>query len=205
MDNCITTNLWTVFLDSAELKAPFKHPCIELSAITVKLFPKLMQLLLKDCINPKSLNSKFKNNDLKFAFTADDFSLMSKLPKIEDFTVSLCYKILRYEKLIDEPRCKWGHIPDDTHVEISDDILRILLIGNELITKLQGNIANDYYIKTKRKIESIICRVDRYLDSDNNKCHELYRLICDSKDDASGCLKILQNLPTVQGRVYSDV
>lgn len=203
MDNCITTNTWTLCPQS--FNVPFINQCIELSAVTVKLFPKLMQFILKDYINPKGLNAKFRNNDLKVAFTEDDFTLMSKLPKIEDFTVSLCYKILRYEKLVDEPRCKWGNIPDDTHTEISDDILRILLIRNELITKLQGNIAIDYYIKTKLKIESIICRVDRYLDSSNSKCHELYRSICDSKHDVSACLQILKNLPTVKGRLFTEI
>lgn len=178
-----------------------KDRLCELSVIGVNFLPKIMQFILKDIISPKGLKVKFKNRDLNVAFTEDENSVMSKLPNTANFTVSLCYKLLRYGNFIDEPTCKWGNIPDDTHVEISDDVLRILQIRNELIQKVHEGVSNDYYIETKRKMESIICRVDSYLESGNTKCLELYRSVCDSMDGASASLKILEKLSIIEGRV----
>ncbi|CAG2184702.1 unnamed protein product [Mytilus edulis] len=59
---------------------------------------------------------------------------MEKLPNTDDFTIELCYKILRYENVLHEPSCKWGNVPHDTEVEIGDDVQRILNATNDVIS-----------------------------------------------------------------------
>ncbi|CAC5361535.1 unnamed protein product [Mytilus coruscus] len=71
---------------------------------------------------------------------------METLPNVDDFTVELCYKILRYEVEIDEPTCKWGNIPHETEVKLSDDIQRILNATND-IESFQKQIVGIDYIK----------------------------------------------------------
>ncbi|CAC5383545.1 unnamed protein product [Mytilus coruscus] len=137
-----------------------------LGCVILKLFPTIMQSILKGYTNPRGLRVKFQLKDIRTTLTLSETSLMEHLPNIEDFTVELCYKILRYENLIIEPACKWGNIPHDTEVEISDDIQRIINLTNEVISKECGDISEIYYNEFLEKTKDVTKRVDGHLQQD---------------------------------------
>lgn len=81
-----------------------------------------MQTILKEFMSPKGLQVKYRLKDIRTALTENETSLMEKLPNMDEFTIELCYKILRYENVMIEPSCKWGNAPKNTDIDIADDI-----------------------------------------------------------------------------------
>lgn len=149
-----------------------------LRRFNIKLFPKIMQMILKEHINPRGLKSKFQQNDIVIPLRKNEMSLLEQLPNIDDFTVELCYKILRYDKLILQPSCKWGNDPRDTEVQIADDIQRIINATNAIHSE-KPNVQSDVeYNNFLKNIKDITKRVDTYLQTDT--CLEMYKEKCSS-------------------------
>lgn len=172
-----------------------------LGNLILKLFPKMMQLILKDYISPRGLRSKFLQKDIRTTLTKSEITLLEKLPKTDKFTVELCYKILRYENLMMEPKCKWGNIPHDTELEIADDIQRIINTTNDVISKQCDDITETYYNAIKQKTQNIAKRVDGYLHQDI--CLKMYRTICSSDLHSAEILQKLTLLQTIDGKIFA--
>ncbi|VDI64990.1 Hypothetical predicted protein [Mytilus galloprovincialis] len=118
---------------------------------------------------------------------------MDKLPNIDGFTVEICYKILRSENLLDEPKCKWGNLPNDTDIEIADDIQRLIKTTGLIIGLKSEEVTKHYFNKLLEEIKLIVTRVDSYLEKDTLRT--MYNSLCRSETD---CISILQDLTRVK-------
>ncbi|CAC5406360.1 unnamed protein product [Mytilus coruscus] len=163
--------------------------------IVKKLFPKVMQQIFKECVSPRGLQGKYKQKFITIDFTENEISLMEKLPNIDDFTIELCYKILRYENVLHEPSCKWGNVPQDTEVEIGDDVQRILNATNDVISRKSEEISELYYEEFHNRTHQVLKRVDEYLCQDT--CSQLYQMIHSSDINISDMLQELTLMQAV--------
>ncbi|XP_052072193.1 uncharacterized protein LOC127710404 [Mytilus californianus] len=152
-----------------------------------------MQTILKECMSPRVLQVKYRLKDIRATLTEYEISLMEKLPNMDEFTIELCYKILRYENLMLEPSCKWGNTPCITDVEIADDIQRIVIATNEVIGKKSEDVSETYYEGFQKRLHDILNRVDKFLHQVT--CIKLYKTIC--KDEVHST-DILQELALLQ-------
>lgn len=167
----------------------------KLGNIVLHLFSKLLQIILKTRIGPSGLHAKYQLKDIRIALSESEMHLMENLPNMDEFTIELCYKILRYEYLMIGPSCKWGNVPNDTEVEIGDDVQRLLNETNEVISKMSDEISENYYEQFVKRLEAVIKRVDTYLHPGNFTCFKLYETICRSDFDSTD---ILQKLTVMQ-------
>ncbi|CAC5408973.1 unnamed protein product [Mytilus coruscus] len=169
----------------------------KLGIVILRLFPKLLQMILKGNITPKGLNTKYRNKNLHVALTDAEIALLEQLPNTDQFTAGPCYKILRFEHLIDEPKCEWKSEPHDTELDIASDIQRMLCRTNELLSKETNNITKDYYTQFIKKVEGVVSRVDTYLEQDT--CQTLYQeiLVLMGKNDTITCLQELANIQPI--------
>ncbi|XP_076103272.1 uncharacterized protein LOC143072293 isoform X2 [Mytilus galloprovincialis] len=172
---------WVYILDTTtrNMSATSAERQAVLGSFVLRLFPQVMQWIIKEYITSRGLTEKYKQKDIRAALTASEIALMDKLPDMVDFTIELCYKILRYEHLLPEPKCKWGNVPSDEDVEITDDIQRILNRTNEIIRMMSDDFSEDYYEEVCTTTHDVLKRVDKFLNM--NTCAELYHTICQSK------------------------
>ncbi|XP_052083005.1 uncharacterized protein LOC127720461 isoform X1 [Mytilus californianus] len=166
-----------------------------LGSFVIRLFPQVMQGILKEYITSRGLTEKYKQKDIRAVLTVSEIALMDKLPNMVDFTIELCYKILRYEHLLPEPKCKWGNVPSDEDVEIIDDIQRILNGTNEIIRMKSDDISEDYYEEVCTTTHDVLKRVDKFLNL--NTCVELYHAICQSKLNPTDIVSKLREVKQV--------
>lgn len=79
-------------------------------------------MILRYYLTPSWLKQKYSKRHFSFVLKENEVVLKDKLPNMDEFTIEICYKILRSENILDEPKCKWGNAPHVTEVDISDDI-----------------------------------------------------------------------------------
>ncbi|XP_071146855.1 uncharacterized protein [Mytilus edulis] len=171
------------------MSAASKERLARLGNIVKKLYPKVMQLILKECVSPRGLQGKYQQKHITIDFTENEISLMEKLPNIDDFTIELCYKILRYENVFREPSCKWGNVPHESEVEIADDVQRILNATNDVISRNSDEISELYYEEFHQRTRDVLKRVDKYLCQDTSI--QLYQTIQSSNIDITDMLQQL--------------
>ncbi|CAG2238409.1 unnamed protein product [Mytilus edulis] len=167
--------------------------------IVKNLFPKVMQQIFKECVSPRGLQGKYKQKFITIDFTTNEISLMERLPNIDDFTIELCYKILRYENVFSEPSCKWGNIPHDTEVAIGDDVQRILNATNDVISRKSEEISELYYEEFQKRTQDVLKRVDNYLCQDTSI--QLYQTLQSSDIDITDMLQqlaLMQQVNVIQ-------
>lgn len=174
-----------------------------LGTFVLRLFPQVMQCIIKEYITPRGLTEKYKQKDIRAALMASEIALMEKLPDMVDFTIELCYKILRYEHLLSEPKCKWGNVPSDKDVEIADDIQRILNRTNEIIRMMSDDISEDYYKEVCTTTHDVLKRVDKFLNM--NTCAELYHTICQSKLNPTDIVSKLRGVKQINGMYFNII
>lgn len=177
----------------------------KLGIVILRLFPKIIQMILNENLTSKGLNTKYRNNNLHVPLTDAEIALLEQLPNTDMFTVGLCYKILRFEHLIDEPKCGWKSEPHDTELDIASDIQRMLCRTNELLIKETKYITQDYYIRFIKKVEGVVSRVDKYLEQ--NKCQALFQdtLLPLGQKDTIACLQELANIQPICGKLITPV
>jgi hypothetical protein len=96
-----------------------------LGRITVTVLPKMCQKILESIISADNLYCSFKKrNDLKIILVEEELAIITMMVSngYKDFTLQLCYKILRHEQWVGTPRQNWGNVPLHTDINISDDI-----------------------------------------------------------------------------------
>lgn len=185
------------------MSAESKERLARLGNIVKKLFPKVMQKILKECISPRGLQVKYQLNNIPTDFTDSEISLMEKLPNLNNFTTELCFKLLRFENLLHEPSCKWGNVPHDTEIEIGDDIQRILNATNDVISRKSDEISQLYYEEFQKRTQEVLKRVDNYLCQDISI--QLYQTIQNSDIDITDMLQQLALMQQVNGMVNSSI
>lgn len=171
----------------------------KLGCFVTKVFPKTMQSVLVSNIRETALQSKYQQDDLKIGLTYEEKKLMDELPKIENFTSELCFKILRFEKLIPEPKGKWGNIPERGNVTIADDIQRIIFASNDVISIPIAEFTEDFYCKFLYKTEPILVRIDKFLRE--GVCHNYYKEIFSKGIDVHARLKDLEYCSCIEGKI----
>ncbi|CAC5383517.1 unnamed protein product [Mytilus coruscus] len=175
----------------------FQERHAKLGCMVLRLFPKVMQMILKDYITPKGLQKRFSKNDFRLGFTENEVVLMEKLPNIDDFTIEISYKILRFEfNMLDEPNCKWGNVPHDTEVEIADDIQRLINATNSLIKINTEEVTAQYSEKMLEEIKFMVTRIDSYLEQDDLR--SLFTSLCRSETDYSSILQDLTRVKAIE-------
>ncbi|VDH97489.1 Hypothetical predicted protein [Mytilus galloprovincialis] len=176
----------------------FKHRHAKLGCMVLRLFPKVMQKILEHYVNPPWLKRKYSNQDFHFVFTEKEIIVMDKLPNMDEFTIEICYKILRFENILDAPKCKWGNVPHDTEVEIADDIQRLINATNSIIIINSEEVTEHYAEKLLEEIKLFVTRIDSYLEQDT--LGSIYKSLCRSETDF---ISILQDLTRVKAIVVS--
>ncbi|CAC5413888.1 unnamed protein product [Mytilus coruscus] len=171
----------------------FKDRHAKLGCMVLRLFPKVMQTILEHYVNPPWLKRKYLKQDFRFVFTDKEIVLMDKLPNMDEFTIELCYKILRSENMLDEPKCKWGNVPHDTEIEIADDIQRLINATRSIIGIKSEAVSERYSEELIEEIKLIVTRIDCYLKLDTFEI--MYNNLCRSETDP---ISILQDLTRVK-------
>ncbi|XP_076086394.1 uncharacterized protein LOC143057051 isoform X2 [Mytilus galloprovincialis] len=175
----------------------FKERHAKLGCMVLRLFPKVMQMILKDYITPKGLQKRFSKNDFRLVFTKNEVVLMENLPNIDDFTIEISYKILRFEfNMLDEPKCKWGNVPHDTEVEIGDDIQRLINATHSIIKINTEEVTAQYSEKMLKEIKCMVTRIDSYLEQDD--LWNLYTSLCRSETDSSSIIQDLKSVKLIE-------
>ncbi|CAG2207195.1 unnamed protein product [Mytilus edulis] len=175
----------------------FKERHAKLGCMVLRLFPKVMQMILKDYITPKGLQKRFSKNDFRLVFTKNEVVLMENLPNIDDFTIEISYKILRFEfNMLDEPKCKWGNVPHDTEVEIGDDIQRLINATHSIIKINTEEVTAQYSEKMLEEIKCMVTRIDSYLEQDD--LWNLYTSLCRSETDSSSIIQDLKSVKAIE-------
>ncbi|CAG2221676.1 unnamed protein product [Mytilus edulis] len=181
----------------------------QLGVFVLRLFPTIVQLILKYYIAPVRLKRMFLDKtlkkQLKKQLTDVDTGLMKMLPNMDDFTIEICYKILRFEELIKEPKCKWGNIPHETEIDIADDIQRIINASNEVITKKSEEITQIVHESFDANVKRIIERVDAYLYGDT--CQQSYQNLHIQQIAVSELLEILEEIKQkhpIEGKILKQ-
>ncbi|XP_063409116.1 uncharacterized protein LOC134692588 [Mytilus trossulus] len=142
----------------------------------------------------KGITNRFSKNDFRLVFTKNEIVLLEKLPNINDFTVEISYKILRFEfNMLHEPKCKWGNVPQDTDVEISDDIQRLINATNSIIKITSTEVTENYSENLLEEIKKMVTRIDSFLNQDD--LGSLYNSLCLCEIDS---ISILQDLSQVK-------
>lgn len=171
----------------------------QLGLYVLKLFPTMMQFVFKYSIAPARLNRQFLLKTLHKVLTIDEIDLLKALPRVDNFTIDICYKILRFGSLIEEPKCKWGNIPHETEIEIGDDIQRIINLSNDIICKTSDDTTEVYSNNFEDNVKQIIKRVDVYLNCDD--CQNLYQDLHKLQIDHSELLRQITEKQPIKGEV----
>lgn len=177
----------------------FRDRHAQLGCMVLKLFPKFMQMILKYYETPPGLKQKYLRQNFCFVFTEKEIVLMDKLPNMDEFTIELCYKILRSENRLDEPKCKWGNDPHDTDIEISDDIQRLINATNSIKNIKSEEVTEKYSEKFLKEIELIVTRGDTFLQQ--GFFGSLYNSLSRSEIDSFSILQELTRVKAIDGKL----
>ena len=140
-----------------------------LGRITVTVLPKMCQQILESIISADNLYCSFQNrNDLKIILVEEEQAIITTMVSngYKHFTVQLCYKILRHEQWVGTPRQNWGNVPLHTDMHISDDIERIRLSRNKIVSMETKNLDKTTFLTLMDEFREIAKRVDFYLKKD---------------------------------------
>lgn len=138
-----------------------------LGKITVTVLPKMCQQILQSIISADNLYCSFQNrNDLKIMLVEDELGIITTMVSkgYNHFTVQLCYKILRHEQWVGTPRQNWGNLPLHTDIHISDDIERIRLSRNKIVSMETNSLDKTTFLTLMDEFRDIAKRVDIYLN-----------------------------------------
>ncbi|XP_071140272.1 uncharacterized protein [Mytilus edulis] len=175
----------------------YKERHAKLGCMVLRLFPQVMQIILRQYITPLGLKRKYEKNEYRFVLRENEIALMDKLPNMDDFTTEICYKILRFENMIDETKCKWGNVPhDDVEVEMTDDIQRIINATNLIVSIKPEEVTQNYSDKLLQNIELIVSRTDSFFKQDTLR--SMYNTLSRSGIDTTSVLQDLSLIKAIE-------
>ncbi|VDI64987.1 Hypothetical predicted protein [Mytilus galloprovincialis] len=164
-----------------------------------KLFPKVMQMIIKYYVTPQGVQRKYLKKDFYFVITDNEIVLMDKLPNIDQLTIEICFKILRSENMLDEPTCKWGSVPHDIEVDIADDVQRLINATNSILRINSAELTEKYFESLLEEIKLIVTRTDFSLQQ--NALGSMFNSFSRSEADT---VSILQDLTRVKAIADSE-
>ncbi|XP_052083052.1 uncharacterized protein LOC127720501 isoform X2 [Mytilus californianus] len=174
----------------------FKDRHAKLGCMVLRLFPQVMQMILRYYVTPHWLKRKYLQQDYRFVFMENEIVLMDKLPNMDEFTIEICYKILRSENMLDEPKCKWGNVPHDVEVEIADDIQRLINATNSITSLKPEEVTNSYSEKLLQDIKLIVTRMDSFFKQDTLR--RMYNTLSRSGTDSTSVLQDLALIKAIE-------
>ncbi|VDI20754.1 Hypothetical predicted protein [Mytilus galloprovincialis] len=174
----------------------YKDRHAKLGCMVLRLFPQVMQMIVRHYITPHGLERKYSKQEYHFVFRANEITVMDKLPNMDDFTIEICYKILRSENMLDEPKCKWGNVPHDVEVEITDDIQRLINATNSIVSIKPEEVSMNYSDELLQNIKLIVTRTDSFFKQDTLRI--MYNTLCRSGIDTTSVLQDLSMIKAIE-------
>lgn len=173
-----------------------------LASFVLYLFPNIMRCSLSHFIRKKGLSNKYCNNKRNPpVLTHTELLLIKELPKVENFTIQLCYKLISFEELLPTPSNGWGKFPYDKALAVEDDIERIRHTINEIIAINNDECTENYLVKFLYKLERIIQRFQIALG--NKSLYEIYNSLLIKNVNAAVVLKEFRNVVVI-GKKYIE-
>ena len=173
-----------------------------LGRITVTVLPKMCQQILGSIISADNLYCSFQNrNDLKKILVKKEQEIITamKANGYKHFTVQLCYKILRHEQWVGTPRQNWGNVPLHTDIHISDDIERIRLSRNKIVSMETKSLDNTTFLTLIDEFTEIAKRVDIYLKKGDMFLLQIEPTKSMTKAEIESTVKEIHKLPVIKG------
>lgn len=171
-----------------------------LACFVLELFPNIMRLSVSHYIY--RLSNKYCNNKRNPpVLTPTELRLITELPKVKNFTVQLCYKLITFEELLPTPSNGWGKFPDSNALKVEDDIERIRHGINEILTVNEDHFTECYLIKFLYKLEQIIQRLKIALGT--TTVDSIYKSVLRKNIDTAVVLAELRNVDII-GKKYIE-
>lgn len=178
----------------------YKDRHAKLGCMVLRLFPQVMQMILIQYFTPQWLQRKYTKKEYRFVFRANEIAVMDKLPNVDDFTIELCYKILISENMLDEPKCKWGNVPHEVEVEMTDDIQRLINATNSIVSIKSEEVTQNYSDKLLQNIKLIVTRTDSCFKQDTLR--SMYNTLSRSGIDTTSVLQDLSMIKAIEGKFH---
>ena len=173
-----------------------------LGRITVTVLPKMCQQILESIISADHFCCSFKKrNDLKIILVEEELAIITMMVSngYKDFTVQLCYKILRHEQWVGTPRQNWGNVPLHTDINISDDIERIRLSRNKIVSMETKSLDKTTFLTLIDEFREIAKRVDFYLKKDVKFLLQIQPTESMTKAEIESTVEEIRRLPVIEG------
>jgi hypothetical protein len=173
-----------------------------LGRITVTVLPKMCQQILESIISADNLYCSFQNrNDLQIILVEEELAIITTMVSdgYKHFTVQLCYKILRHEQWVGTPRQNWGNVPSHTDVHISDDIERIRLSRNKIVSIETKSLDKATFLTLIDEFREIAKRVDFYLKKDVKFLLQIQPTEYITKAEIESTVEEIRRLPIIEG------
>jgi hypothetical protein len=176
-----------------------------LGRITVTVLPKMCQQILESIISADNLYYSFQNrNDLKIILVEEEQAIITTMVSngYKHFTVQLCYKILRHEQWVGTPRQNWGNVPLHTDIDISDDIERIRLSRNKIVSMETKSLDKTTFLTLMDEFREIAKRVDFYLKKDVKFLLQIQPTESMTKAEIESTVEEIRRLPVIEGMFF---
>jgi hypothetical protein len=173
-----------------------------LGRITVTVLPKMCQQILESIISADNLYCSFQNrNDLKIILVEEEQAIITTMVSdgYKHFTVQLCYKILRREHWVGPPKQKWGNVPLHTDIHISDDIERIRLSRNKIVSMETKSLDKTTFLTLIDEFTEIAKRVDIYLKKGDMFVLQIQPTESMTKAEIESTIEENRRLPVIEG------
>ena len=173
-----------------------------LGRITVTVLPKMCQQIMESIIPADNLYCSFQNrNDLKIILVEEEPAIINTMVSngYKHFTVQLCYKILRHEQLVGPPRQNWGNVPLHTDIHISDDIERIRLSRNKIVSMETKSLDKTTFLTLIDEFREIAKRVDLYLKTDGMFLLQIQPTESMTKAEIESTIEEIRRLTVIKG------
>ena len=173
-----------------------------LGRITVTVLPKMCQQILESIISADNLYCSFQNkNDLKIILVEEERAIITtmKANGYKHFKVQLCYKILRHEQWVGKPRQNWGNVPLHTDIHISDDIERIRLSRNKVVSMETKSLDKTTFLTLIDEFREIAKRVDFYLKNGGMFLLQIQPTESMTKAEIESTVEEIRRLPVIVG------
>jgi hypothetical protein len=176
-----------------------------LGRITVTELPKMCQQLLESIISADHLCYSFeKRNDLKIILVEEELAIITMMMSngYKHFTVQLSYKILRHEQWVDTPRQNWGNVPLHNDIHISDDIGRIRLSRNKIVSTETKSLDKTTFLTLIDEFREIAKRVDFYLKKDVKFFLQIQPTEYMTKAEIESTVEVIRRLPVIESMFF---
>ena len=165
----------------------------------------MCQQILESIISVDHLCYSFeKRNDLKIILVEEELAIITTMVSngYKHFTVQLCYKILRHEQWVGTPRQNWGNVPLHTDMHISDDIERIRLSRNKIVSMKAKSLDKTTFLTLIDEFRETAKRVDFYLKKDVKFLLQIQPTESMTKAEIKSTVEVIRRLPVIESMFF---